>query len=250
MDVLYSVRKGNTNEELRHSLRSLRNIPHDRVFIAGYKPDWVKNVCYVKTKQIESKYKNVVGNLRAACQVEELSEDFILMNDDFFILRKMSEVPMFHRGPIAEVIEKKADIKSRWMNGMRQALPVIQSLGIETPLSYELHVPMVMNKRLFLGMLQVREALMPDVEAFQKRSLYGNLYQLGGERMDDVKVLGNGRKFALENWTFASTHEGSFRSGFIGQHIRQAFPRRCQFEVPRHIAPDPSWVQVFERSDG
>lgn len=43
MDILYLCRPGE-NLELRYSLRSLRNVPHGRVWIFGDCPDWVTNV--------------------------------------------------------------------------------------------------------------------------------------------------------------------------------------------------------------
>ncbi|MFF3129757.1 hypothetical protein ACFVRD_48125 [Streptomyces sp. NPDC057908] len=40
-DIVYVVRPWNQNEQLRYSLRTLANLPHRRVWIAGYCPTWV-----------------------------------------------------------------------------------------------------------------------------------------------------------------------------------------------------------------
>ena len=53
MDAVYYVRPGDRNDELRYSLRSLANLPHDRVWIVGHTPPWVTG--------IESIQGNTVG---------------------------------------------------------------------------------------------------------------------------------------------------------------------------------------------
>jgi hypothetical protein len=47
-DVVYVVRPGNRNEELRYSLRSIAaHLPHRRVWLAGFCPSWVRNISFI-----------------------------------------------------------------------------------------------------------------------------------------------------------------------------------------------------------
>jgi hypothetical protein len=66
MDYVYVVKEtptsGTATLELRYSLRSLRNFPRGRVFIAGFKPSWVKNVTHIPTVQRGSKLINAYSN--------------------------------------------------------------------------------------------------------------------------------------------------------------------------------------------
>ncbi len=51
-DVVYVVRPGDKNEELRYSIRSvIANLPHRKVWIAGYKPTWLSDdLGYIKVQ--------------------------------------------------------------------------------------------------------------------------------------------------------------------------------------------------------
>jgi hypothetical protein len=53
-------------------------------------------------------------------------------------------------------------------------------MGITDPLNYELHIPMVMNRQLLKSLLKYKNSLW--------RSLYGNVYNVAGSEMEDVKV--------------------------------------------------------------
>lgn len=41
-DIVYFVKESAKNEELRYSLRSLKNFPHGRVWFYGYCPSFLK----------------------------------------------------------------------------------------------------------------------------------------------------------------------------------------------------------------
>ena len=60
MDIVYVVGENERNESLKYSLRSLKNIPHDDVYIIGHKPAWVKNVKYVnRIQRVRNKFQNI-----------------------------------------------------------------------------------------------------------------------------------------------------------------------------------------------
>ena len=67
-DIVYVVRPGERNEELRYSLRSLSNLPHGRVWIAGYMPKWVTGVEHIPSPAKPGSHVHAKANLRAACQ--------------------------------------------------------------------------------------------------------------------------------------------------------------------------------------
>ena len=92
-DVVYLCRSGE-NEELRYSLRSLKNVPHGQVWIFGGAPSWISDrVNFVGVPQTDfnfrdawkTKFENTRRNLYTATQQPEVSEHFLLMNDDFYV---------------------------------------------------------------------------------------------------------------------------------------------------------------------
>ena len=232
MDIVYLVRPGELNEELRWSLRSLTNLPHDRVWVAGHKPAWVTNVGHIPTTQTARKHANAYGNMRAALAHPDVSERFILFNDDFYVTAPTPHLPTLRRGRLADVI---ADYRSRFPHGslyiehMQATHDWLLEQGIPEPLSYELHAPMVMEKQPLIDLFTKAELDGVDVTRMHYRTAYGNLAGVGGDYSEDCKVY---RRDTVPLPTpFASTHDGTFTYGAIGRAIRRAFTSPGCYEV-------------------
>ena len=60
MDIVYLIKVDpeNDSEELRYSLRSLKNIPHQKVILVGEKPEWVTNVEFIPVAQTKTKHQS------------------------------------------------------------------------------------------------------------------------------------------------------------------------------------------------
>lgn len=231
-DVVVPVGPGNNNEELRYSLRSLRYLPHRRVVICGHAPPWLRDVKVVPLEQRRSKYENSTANLLAACRLPDLTEEFILWNDDFFLLEPIERVPVLHRGPVSEVAAYYRRYASgAYFQGMQLTSRILAKLGHPAPLSYELHVPMPMRKSLFLDAIsRARAPGMPRFQALHKRTLYGNIAGLGGKRVEDVKVHDHTFPWKRGPLPFVSTTARTFRDHEVGQLIRDLHPDPSPYE--------------------
>lgn len=227
MDVVYPVRPGDSNEELRYSLRSLERFPRGTVWIVGHRPEWVRNAEHLETRQNGSKWDNARRNIVAACEHPRISEDFVLMNDDFFFLRRMQSIPTYNRGPIADVLKryKRLGARGQYVRGIRKTLDLVSSFT-DTPISYELHMPMVVRKDRFLEAMAIKGA---DDTGIQVRSLYGNHAGIGGETIADCKINDRRRSINTE-MPFASTSDYSFTHGRAGKQIRDMFPEPSRYE--------------------
>lgn len=223
MDVVYTVGKGRTHEELRYSLRSLVNVADvDTVWVAGHVPNWLKNVGRLPTRQTFDRYANTSHNMRRALKAEEVSDPFCWFNDDFFAL-----VPVKHRdydrGSIADYLQQ--DRRSRpYRHAALAALQLLTDQGIEGPLNFEVHLPITVHKDL------MTEALDLGGPHAWKRSVYGNLALRAGAiettTRDDVKRREDG---ALpEDWV--STSDRSFHHLGVGETIRGLFPEASRYE--------------------
>lgn len=180
-DVLYRVRNGRKNEELRYSLRSLVNVEHEQVYIVGNVPEWVQGVEHIPRGEYVTKWEALVGELLRAC-VALRGRQFLLMDDDFYVMAPQ-KVPIYHVGPL---LEHAANTVGAYSRSLRATADYLLQRGVKEPLSYELHVPMLIDADAMANILRpVADKRRP---ALQARSLYGNLRHLKGRRIHDVKV--------------------------------------------------------------
>jgi hypothetical protein len=209
MDFVYICRSGE-NEELRYSIRSVLNsFPEARIWVVGGKPDWYLGN-YIEIAQDKHKYANAFNNLIAICESKEISESFVLMNDDFFILKRFDLNDIFHGGLLSNKIKihRKGMPDSRYGRKLVETRDVLKSNNLYDSLDYELHVPMVLEKnKLGIIVKKYPELLW--------RSMYGNLYKLGGKEIRDVKVYSDPRRseksmIVDKDSVFVSTQDESF----------------------------------------
>lgn len=180
MDCVYICRAGD-NEELRYSIRSVvKNLPHSKIWLVGYKPDWYTGN-FLPVEDIGNKFTNITNALRSVCEHDQISDDFILMNDDFFILKPMDSMPNFIGGTLKDKIAeyRLVDPRSRYANLLDNTNMYLIKCGIKNPIDYDLHVPMTMNRTNLKSVI--------TNEAFP-RSVYGNFFLSGGEKISDVKA--------------------------------------------------------------
>lgn len=198
MDAVYTCRHG-ANEELRYSLRSLDNLEGvDRVWVVGGAPRWYTG-SFIPVAPSLNKYDTVRNNLHAILG-SDVSEEFVLMNDDFFIMGKTPPLSLVE-GLLLHRMQRfqHAQPNGRYTRELEITYKfLLKEVGY--PLSFELHTPMVMHKE---GLRQVLK--MPGLW----RSVYGNLFVHEWELADDVKLYG-GDPWYLHT-PFLSTTDGSFK---------------------------------------
>ena len=181
MDIVYICRKGD-NEELRYSIRSVvKNIPNANVWVVGGKPGWyVGN--YIKVEQNTTKYTNAKKNLLAIIESDKISDDFVLMNDDFYVMKPVKKVESYTVGSLEDHYTSHYDRFGRnyYANLLLNTMRALERNGIKNPLSYEVHVPMKMNKQKLAEVFKYKNSLW--------RSVYGNLFNDKSIQIKDVKI--------------------------------------------------------------
>lgn len=233
LDIVYIVRPGEENEELRYSLRSVaKNFPHRKIFIAGYKPTWISSeVEWIPVNQSGNKYSNAEANWVAAMQDKRITPDFVLFNDDFFIMQPIDELKNYHRGDLADIIAEyhAKQPGSAYSQNMTRTSNMLKRLGVEKPKSYALHIPMIMNREKRQLLCKIAPLVNPNGKDYQMRTLYGNFYRIGGTQTKDVKIS---NKFNVPKKAdiFLSTLDGSFRDGKVGTYIKNTFQEKCRYE--------------------
>lgn len=225
LDVVYVVRDDDaSNESLRYSLRSLINLPHRNVYISGGKPSWIKN-CYHVAKDIgdmeipEQEDSNL--NLYLATTVPTLSDDFIFMNDDFFIMKPTESIEVMHQGSLDDrIAQYKSDHRFHQAYSLIKTREVLLRYGCQNLLSYELHMPMIFNKRKLWALFQDWEE---PLFALRPRTMYGNLYKINGVNTLDAKNSTNPEE------RFISTG-ADFDISIAGELVHAKFTRPSSYE--------------------
>jgi hypothetical protein len=197
--------------------------------VVGGKPDWyVGN--YINVEQKESKYKNAVENLKTISTSDQISESFVLMNDDFYIIKKIDKIENFHGGYLLNKINlyQKLNGNSQYTRKLSGTYKKLKALGFENPLDYELHVPMIMEKEKLKIILEL-------IDQFLWRSIYGNKFEVGGTEMQDVKVYTSGPlvlksyNLNIDSHTYLSSADSSFNNIF-NKILKDKFNKKTKFE--------------------
>ena len=228
LDVVYFIKPDLVNNELRYSLRSVENnFPHRYVWFFGGQP--IELTPDRRAPIIQSganRYEKVRNMLRAACENDEITEDFWLFNDDFFVLRPLEDIPAWYDGDLIERfqrIERRRGRQSSYTQQLRRTVEALRNAGYGI-LNYAVHVPMKINRK---KMLQTLDRF-PDCPMF--RALYGNMHEIGGINAPDVKIVASQFTFPRDA-CLVSTSDSSFINGDVGRDIRDRFPEKSRWEM-------------------
>lgn len=218
--VVYIYRKTDKRgDELRHSLRSLTNLKefNGQVFIVGDSHDWFSDeITHIPLKVSSySPYKDAESKWITACRDERIADDFIMMNDDYFIT-KPTKLPVMHRGEIEEPLNRSMHTYALY----KTKLYLQEEHGIEKPLNYAIHAPMLMNKQKRLHVSTLIRDSLTHGHPLLARTVYGNLYNLGGELTQDKKTYTG----VLKQGTFIST-------SFYTDELASLFPDKSIYEL-------------------
>ena len=232
-DIVYFVKECTTNEELRYSLRSIeKNFKYRSVWFYGGCPANLKPDHHVAVPQNEpSKWERVRSMMSKACENDNITEDFWLFNDDFFVLRPVPEdIPPYYNGSIyrqiVRVENRHGMVVNDYTKRLRHLAETLERAHKDCK-NYGVHKPMLINRKKMAEVLR----LFPDEP--MNRALYGNYWDIGGVRRKDMKI----RVLSYPNmdevrtqWDFVSTSDDSFREGEVGRFIRNKFKERSRFE--------------------
>ena len=181
LDFVYIIKPNEQGVELRYSLRSIaKHYPNHKVWIVGYKPAWVQNVNFLPVEQKGSKWSNSTNNVIQACKCEEISDEFILMNDDFFCIdpkMPLEDIVDISLNTIENLVKRYRKSTANWAKGFLYINDLMRKMKFQEPLlSYEAHLPIRINKEKFLEVVSLPEVqeFMKTPRVLHKRTLYKN----------------------------------------------------------------------------
>jgi len=211
MDVVYIKEKNHlaSDESLKYSIRSLEKYMVDlgAIYVVGEKP---KNAPLAKFIPVEDKYKkdwqNRFHKVFEACKDEQLSSDFLLIEDTTIMLKTFtgSEYPFF-----------RAKNKDGGPNGMH---------------CFQLKCPIKLNKEWYMRM-----PIQPDTKGeYAPRSFYCNFYRAPSVPGEDINVrVGKSLPPAakqLQGKPWCSVSSQNIADPDFNVHLKNTFPDMSSVE--------------------
>jgi len=229
-DFVYICREG-FNEELRYSIRSvMQNFPDPNIWVVGGKPRWyIGN--YIQVPQTNDKYTNMYENWDTILRSKQIKPNFVLMNDDFYLIKPITKIPVYHGGDLLDKVQtyERLETGYGYTKKLRFTYELIKDLFADEPIDYDLHVPITFSKT---KLAKIFDKTQTDL---LWRSVYGNCFAIGGEQLPDVKVYTRGamkknsyKPTADSVWLSSDDHSFKFK---IKNIIKKQFATRSTVEL-------------------
>lgn len=219
MNFIYICRDGE-NEELRYSIRSLvHHFPDAEILVVGGKPRWYAGK-YLPVNNIGNKFDNIDECYKTICKIKSIDQ-FVLMNDDFFIINKPNRIDYFYDGTLDDKINKHMDQYgiSKYARVLSDANKKLKKMGIEQPLNYDVHTPILFDRQLLSEVVDMSGA---------PRSMYCNIFNLGGTKIKDVKIYKDYEEIDINSF-FISSEDRSFKT-IHGNLLKNMFHHSTKYE--------------------
>jgi hypothetical protein len=167
--------------ELRFCLRSIAKHlkGYGNVFIIGTCPDWIQNITHIPAEddpRNRFRDRNIVNKITAACKDGRVSQDFIMVHDDHFLLEDIEakHFPYVHHGPVNIV-------------GGQYGYTKQNTIGVLGEVNdHDSHCPILFNKKKFLNSV-------PTVDwskwyGYLVKTLYCVMNGIEAEYYPDLKI--------------------------------------------------------------
>jgi hypothetical protein len=191
IDIVIPLGKGSVwdNNELRLSLRSIEKYltGYRSIYIVGEYPEWLQNCIHVPINDTEKiSDKNIMHKIAAACLLHEVSETFIMFNDDHYLLSPY-HAPGFpyyyHKNLTDYITQRRGDIYA-----IRATNTLNHLKANNLPAKFfDCHTPILYNKQAFLGIVNSAD-WDNSRQGYIIKSLYANSLSIEGvELINDHK---------------------------------------------------------------
>lgn len=231
MDVVYTLKYDALSgiNQLIYSLRSIDKylIGFRNVYVIGASPGDLK-VIHIPATDLNTAAKNIMDKMLIACNHPDISENFLYIADDHFLLQSanISNYPYYTDGSLQELY-------SRQQNGYKAVVQnTIDALNGKAQRNYNIHCPIIYNKKMLKEVVSQYDWNKP--KAYLLKSLYCNhldLYQRN--ELKDLKISRNlppdHIMTKIKDRTVFSTGK-EFKCEEVMKILKRLFPEKSRFE--------------------
>ena len=241
IDVVYVLGKGSRwhNNEIRYSLRSIQKnlIGYRNVFIVGENPGFTTNITHIPHPDELGPGNadgNIIRKVLRACKRQRLSDTFLFINDDHFIIKPthVKDIPPLHKGDMTTFSEGYFK-QGLWRKRLKRTRDHLVAAGL-TAFHFDAHTPILFNKHLFPD--AVSRFDYATAPGLTMKSLYGNVVYPGQEvpLTTQKVVIFKPKTIAEINQTTEQSYILSINDGGLNNSMRfwlqQTFPDPSKYE--------------------
>lgn len=228
MDVCYILHSENEAKEiLRYSIRSVeQNLDYRDIYIVGRKPEFLNSntkELFVQDKNVDNRFINITNKLWAIINDPRISENFIVMNDDMYIMKEFKKIPYYYIGKISTYQKQLSEVFTggHWKKILTQQLKAFPNGNMFTP-----HFPIVYNKKKLAKLLMENR----DARDGCVRSWYCNTYKIKGEKIVDKKIYKDEHLHLYKNASFLSSSDWIENKDYFLNFLKSKFPEPSRYE--------------------
>lgn len=222
-------------KDLRYALRSIeKNVKNFKnIVIVGEEPKFLKNVDFIPFSDDPDKRwkeRNILRKVQAACLSPLVTNNFLFMNDDHFILHEIdaTKYPYYFGGTWTISWMKNRGTYRATANHTRRWL---ENRGFPDN-NFDIHCPIIYNKEKF--MKSFNEIDFETPYGYGIKTLYCASNRIDGEYMRDMKMKMpytlQEVKDKVEGRHVVSSTDVAIKYG-LGEYLQTMFPEKSRFEV-------------------
>lgn len=227
------------NNEIMYCLRGIekyvKNYRH--IYIIGNKPEWITGVQEYHRPDPFNHERNIYEKIKFACELPEISDRFLFMNDDHFLLSEIDAniYPYYYR----LTLDEKISARTR-PDGYRKSMENTRSILTSDRQKYfDIHTPIVYDKKLFLEVNAEVNWARPM--GYVIKSLYCNKIGIDGMEMRDLKLKGP-MKYGELRRKIQGRHVFSISDSAINKDFEclmsELYPNPSKYEVQKRVKSD------------
>lgn len=196
IDIVIPLGRGciwGDNNELLYALRGIEKhiVGFNRLVIVGLRPKWITNIIHIPCDDKQGnewRDYNIFNKIcTAISSVPDLSDDFLFMNDDHFMLQdhEAASFPYYYREEDMIETINKAIKNHAWNTCVSNTRRYLISNNLPVKM-FDTHTPILYNKHEFLKLKNIDWNKM---YGYCIKSLYANTLQIQGILRKDGKMF-------------------------------------------------------------
>ena len=229
MTFIWILGKGSryNNDEIRYSIRSVEKYhPNARIVIVGEKPEWYTGEHHYFDDSDKCPYVNVWRKLEFACT---LADEFISMDDDFYLLRPFE--PYFYTpGTLWMKVKNVGSLAGHWADVVKATY---KELG--DCLSFLEHAPLPINSAEFLDIARRYPNRLRAPSLIPRQIYCYNTHLFEVKDKPDLKIRGRFKPEDISDYPFFSIADRFHKQK---DSLDELYPNPSKYEISKRLESD------------